>query len=90
MVGMLTTHSWVNGKMSENVKKRIQLGTILGKKLKTRNEDRVMTTPRMKSGKLTGSMIHEIGFGNFNIFEQTLINKAPAVLHISIDAAVLR
>ena len=88
MVGMLTTHSWVNGKMSENVKKGIQLGTILGKKLKTRNEDRVMTTPRMKSGKLTGSMIHEIGFGNFNIFEQTLVNKAtPAVLHISIDAS---
>jgi len=88
LVGMLCTHEWRVDKANEYIKKGIQLGTLLGKKLKTRNEERVLTTPRMKSGKLTGSMIHEIGFGNFNIFEQTLVNKStPVLLHISIDAS---
>ena len=70
------------------VKKGITLGTILGKKLKTRNEERVLQTPRMKSGKLNGRMLHEIGFGNFQIFDQININTAtPCLVHISIDAS---
>jgi len=88
MIGMLSNSDWSMERMGVNIKKGIQLGTLLGKKLKTRNEERVNTTPRLKSGKLSGRMIHEIGFGNFDIFEQTLVNKAtPVVLHISIDAS---
>jgi len=88
MVGMLSTSPWSADRNEPYIKKGIQLGTILGKKLKTRSEERVLTTPRMKSGKLSGRMIHEIGFGNFDIFEQTLINKStPILLHISIDAS---
>ena len=88
MIGMLSTSEWKRNQMIENIKKGTQLGTLLGKKLKTRNEERVTSTPRMKSGKLSGRMIHEIGFGNFDIFEQTLVSKAtPVVLHISIDAS---
>jgi ketosteroid isomerase-like protein len=41
------------------VKKGITLGTILGKKLKTRNEERVLQTPRMKSGKLNGTTLRQ-------------------------------
>ena len=70
------------------IRKGITLGTILGKKLKTRNEERINNTPRMKSGKLNGRMLHEIGFGNFQIFDQININTAtPSLLHISIDAS---
>jgi hypothetical protein len=88
MVGMLTNSEYRTSSSDKYIKKGIQLGTILGKKLKTRNEERVLTTPRMKSGKLSSRMIHEIGFGNFDIFEQTLIsNTTPIVLHISIDAS---
>jgi hypothetical protein len=88
LVGMLTNSSWTVNRGIENVTKGIQLGTLLGKKLKTRNEERVLTTPRMKAGKLSGRMIHEIGFGNFSIFEQTLVNTStPVTLHISIDAS---
>jgi len=88
MVGMLSTSPWSADRNEPYIKRGIQLGTILGKKLKTRSEERVLTTPRMKSGKLSGRMIHEIGFGNFDIFEQTLINKStPVLLHISIDAS---
>ena len=87
-IGMLNNGSYRVEQYDTAIRKGIQLGTLLGKKLKTRNEERVLTTPRMKSGKLTGSMIHEIGFGNFDIFEQTLVNKAtPVLLHISIDAS---
>ena len=69
------------------IRKGITLGTILVKKLKTRNEERINNTPRMKSGKLNGRMLHEIGFGNFQIFDQININTAtPCLLHISIDA----
>ena len=88
LVGMLTNSSWTVNRGIENVTTGIQLGTLLGKKLKTRNEERVLTTPRMKAGKLSGRMIHEIGFGNFSIFEQTLVNTStPVTLHISIDAS---
>ena len=88
MVGMLTNSEWSVERNDEHIKKGIQLGTRLGKKLKTRNEERSTSTPRMKSGKLSGRMIHEIGFGNFDIFEQTLVSKStPVVLHISVDAS---
>ena len=62
------------------VNKGIMLGTQLGKKLKTRNEERVLQTPRMKSGKLNGRMLHEIGFGNFDIFDQININTDTIVV----------
>jgi hypothetical protein len=88
MIGMLSNTTWSMERMTNNIKKGIQLGTLLGKKLKTRNEERTNTTPRLKSGKLSGRMIHEIGFGNFDIFDQVLVNKAtPVLLHISIDAS---
>ena len=88
MVGMLSHSKYKTERQDEFIKKGIRLGTVLGKKLKTRNEERLLTTPRMKSGKLSGRMIHEIGFGNFDIFEQTLVSSAtPVILHISIDAS---
>ena len=80
--------TWRLDSNDKAVRKGITLGTILGKKLKTRNEERVNNTPRMKSGKLNGRMLHEIGFGNFQIFDQININTAtPCLLHISIDAS---
>jgi len=80
--------SWRMDQNDTAVRKGITLGTILGKKLKTRNEERINNTPRMKSGKLNGRMLHEIGFGNFQIFDQININTAtPCLLHISIDAS---
>ena len=85
---ILTEAEYRIGKYIENIQRGIQLGILLGKKLKTRNEERSLITPRMKSGKLSARMIHEIGFGNFDIFERTMVNKSkPAVIHITIDAS---
>ena len=88
MIDMCTEYDWKCDKNQENIQKGIQLGTILGKKLKTRNEERVLTTPRMTTGKLNGRMLHEIGFGNFKIFDQVNIDTStPSLLHISVDAS---
>ena len=85
---ILTNSEWRAERNVRNVQKGIQMGILLGKKLKTRSEERSLITPRMKSGKLSGRMIHEIGFGNFDIFERTMVNKSkPAIIHISIDAS---
>jgi len=60
----------------------------LGRKLKLRSEERSLTTPRMKNGKISGRLLHELGMGNTNIFDQTIIDKHnPALVHISIDAS---
>jgi hypothetical protein len=88
LVGMLSNSTWLINRQEETIKKGIALGTLLGKKLKTRNEERSLVTPRMKSGRLSGRMIHEIGFGNFDIFERTMVNQVnPALIHITIDAS---
>ena len=80
-----------NGHFDENQKyidKGIALGVLLGKKLKTRDENRSLVTPRLKSGKISSRMLHEVGFGNFNIFEKIQTNSVkPVTLHISVDAS---
>ena len=88
MISMLSNYSWAVDRNSEAVNKGIILGTVLGKKLKLRNEERSLVTPRMKNGKISGRLLHELGMGNVQIFDQTIINKHnPALVHISIDAS---
>ena len=61
---------------------------MLGRKLKLRSEERSLTTPRMKNGKISGRLLHELGMGNTSIFDQIQIDKhSPALVHISIDAS---
>lgn len=88
MISMLSTYSWGVERNEEAVQKGIVLGTVLGKKLKLRSEERSLVTPRMKNGKISGRLLHELGMGNVQIFDQTIINKHnPALVHISIDAS---
>jgi len=85
---MLTTYSWKTDHYEKNVQAGISLGILLGKKLKMRDETRSLSTPRLKSGKISSRMLHEIGFGNFNIFEKIQHNTVkPITLNISIDAS---
>ena len=87
-IGMLSNYSFRTEQNQEYINKGIQLGTILGKKLKLRSEERSLTTPRMKNGKISGRLLHELGMGNTNIFDQILIDKkTPAFVHISVDAS---
>ena len=85
---MLTTYAWKTDHYEKNVQAGISLGILLGKKLKMRDENRSLSTPRLKSGKISSRMLHEIGFGNFNIFEKIQHNMVkPITLNISVDAS---
>jgi len=82
------TGSYWTARNEEAVRKGVVLGTVLGKKLKLRSEERSLVTPRMKNGRISGRLLHELGMGNTQIFDQTIINKHnPAFVHISIDAS---
>lgn len=88
MISMLSNRSWTFERNEGDIKKGIVLGTVLGKKLKLRNEERSLITPRMKNGKISGRLLHELGMGNTNVFDQIQIDKHnPALVHISIDAS---
>lgn len=64
------------------------LGTMLGNRLKTRDEQRSLETIRLKSGKLSGRLVAGLGYGNENVFGQILhYQVTPSLIHISIDAS---
>jgi hypothetical protein len=66
----------------------ITLGTMLGKKLKTRDEDREIKTTRMETGKMDRRLLNELGFGNERVFSQVVHKTVtPSVIHISLDAS---
>lgn len=66
----------------------IRLGTVLGKKLKVRNESKTTKFTRKRSGKLDKRLIAELGFQNDTIFSQTFVDTySNASIHISVDAS---
>jgi len=70
------------------VEEGLRLGTVLGKKLKIRSEERSTKYTRKNSGKIDKRLLSELGFGNTNIFSQILTDRYnKAYLHISIDAS---
>ena len=70
------------------VDRGIQIGTILGKKLQVRGEDRSTVFNRQKIGKIDKRMISSLGFGNENVFQFTELDSyKKANLHVSIDAS---
>ncbi len=70
------------------VEEGLRLGTVLGRKLKVRSEDRMTKYTRKDSGKIDKRMLAELGFGNTNVFSQTMVDSYnKAYVHLSIDAS---
>jgi len=70
------------------IQEGVQLGTMLGKRLKTRDEERSLKTTRMETGRIDRRLIAELGFGNDKVFTQTAYNTVtPSLIHISLDAS---
>ena len=70
------------------IQEGVQLGTMLGKRLKTRDEERSLKTTRMETGRIDKRLIAELGFGNDRVFTQTAYNTVtPSLIHISLDAS---
>ena len=81
---------WVyrNEYKDETISEGFRLGTILGKKLKVRGEERDLVFTRQNRGKINKRLIAELGFDNSNVFSQVFKEKYNrANLHISIDAS---
>lgn len=71
---------------AEDVAKGITLGTILGKKLQVRNENRETVYSRLVKGKIDGRMVASLGYDNENVFYTKEVDQyKKANLHISID-----
>ena len=81
--------SWGRNKDYEDaVEEGWTLGTLLGKKLKTREEERTLKTTRLPAGRIDKRLIAELGFGNDKVFSQTLVSTTKqSTLHISLDAS---
>jgi hypothetical protein len=72
----------------EYITKGVQLGTMLGRRLKVRSESRSLFTTRLNTGKIDRRLINEIGHGNDKIFSTLKTeNRKKAFIHISIDAS---
>ena len=73
---------------TDQVNEGIKLGSMLGKKLQVRGEDRNTIFNRQKVGKIDKRMISSLGFGNTNVFQFTEVDSyKKANLHISVDAS---
>jgi len=88
----MTSLSWEDKKVrmyyQKEVDNGIKLGTILGKKLQVRGEDRSTIFNRQKIGKIDKRMISSLGFGNQNVFQFTELDSyKKANLHVSVDAS---
>ena len=78
----------VNMRYETEVQNGIRIGTILGKKLQVRGEDRSTVFNRQKHGSIDKRMISSLGFGNENVFQYMETDSyKKANLHISIDAS---
>ena len=77
-----------NDDMISTIAEGMRLGTMLGKKLKVRNESRDTKWTRKDSGRIDKRLIAELGFGNDRVFSSVFTDSyADAHLHISIDAS---
>ena len=66
----------------------LRLGVMLGKKLKTRDENRSLKTTRCTAGQIDRRLIAELGFGAENVFSQVIhYTVKPIYVHLSIDAS---
>jgi len=92
----MTSNNWWNTENDGKIKRfyesevmeGVRLGTILGKKLQVRGEDRNTVFNRQKHGRIDKRMIASLGFGNENVFSYIETDSyKKANLHISIDAS---
>jgi len=75
-----------SGWRRRDISRYIALGKLLAKKLQIRNEERVTTSTRLKSGRIDARLLHEIGSSNYEIFKQITIHEyQPSFIHLSID-----
>ena len=73
---------------NKTIENGIRLGTMLGRKLQIRNEERSTVFSRLHSGKIDKRLLGSLGYGAEQVFSQMMVDKFnPVYLHISVDAS---
>ncbi|PCI28618.1 hypothetical protein COB55_03635 [Candidatus Wolfebacteria bacterium] len=71
---------------TEDVKRGLVLGTQLGKRLQTRQEERTLHTPRLTTGKIDKRRLSSCGYGDEHIFFTNSVDKYGDIsVHMSLD-----
>jgi len=82
------SYSSENSIAARGVKKGIELGTMLGRRLQIRSEVKTTKFTRLDRGKIDKRLISGLGYHVDNLFYQTDVDKYKNVhLHISVDAS---
>ena len=85
---MLHNNRWHREDNELAIANGIRLGTMLGKKLQVRNDEKSTKFNRLYTGKIDKRLVAELGFGNESVFHKVMVDRySPAILHISIDAS---
>ena len=85
---MLHNSRWHREDNEQAIANGIRLGTMLGKKLQVRNDEKSTKFNRLYTGKIDKRLVAELGFGNESVFHKVMVDRySPAILHISIDAS---
>lgn len=70
----------------QDVKRGLVLGTMLGRKLQIRQEERSLVTSRLNSGKIDKRRLASCGYGSNDIFFTNVIDKYSDIsVHMSLD-----
>ena len=79
------------GRIEQNqtiINKGVRLGTMLGRKLQVRNNDRTLKFNRLRNGKIDRRAVAGLGYGAEAVFQKIMTDSHNAAcLHISIDAS---
>ena len=88
LIPCASTYPYNSERKQEVINKGLSMGTILGRKLKIRNEETSLKSTRRDTGRIDKRLIAELGFGNDRVFSNTFKTAySDAFIHISIDVS---
>lgn len=77
-----------SGWHEETLRRGIAMGTILGKRIAVRSEERETINPRQKNGRIDKRMVAALGYDYVNVFSHKEVDRFKKVmLHITLDGS---
>ena len=72
----------------ETLRRGILMGTILGKRIAVRSEERETVNPRQKNGRIDKRLVAALGYDYVNVFSTKEVDRFKKVmLHITLDGS---
>jgi len=77
-----------SGWNNDTLQRGIVMGTILGKRIAVRSEERETINPRQKNGRIDKRMVAALGYDYVNVFSHKEVDRFKKVmLHVTIDGS---